>query len=409
MFDPATDCIYCEGRSGDAEFTLEHIWPQALGGSACSDIFKTRQVCRRCNNTVGQWVDGAFLKSFFIQGENAVAAHAYLDPNKSSAPPLVYAGFEQEFPLGKDEVCERWIGPAGESIYHIHQRDDDRWSTISGGNYIQRKSGDGGRAYIALTSPSMYWHETALKSFVRHFPKASRRCVTPVDGAPLPEKVKAFDEDPINDKERTEISFIRSRPVGTQHMSLPVNVNFSDRFLAKLSIGLAHTILGPSVSASPYVSELRKLLWSKSPDEPRDIAVFGSGFWDNRGADDRIMKSFPWLGAWMIALVPFKDAFGLVLYTPGGKGMSMMISDDPSLWPQDTCEKYGQGVVHLIVPERQLAVGPIPLLRYVAHKGGGWKHPDLEALERMRIDINSLPQKHTAKELGGNEGDGIAS
>lgn len=398
MFDPTKDCIYCEGRSGDAEFSLEHIWPQALGGNACPEIFKTRQVCRRCNSIAGQWVDGAFLKSFFIHSENAVAAHDYLDPAKPSSVPLVYIGLDQEFPLGNDEVCERWIGPAGESIYHIHPRDDDRWSTISGGNFIQRKSGDGGRAYIALTSPSMYWYEVALRSFVRHFPNAGRRCVTPVEGAPLPEKIKAFDENPITDKEQAEVLFIRSRPTGTQHMSVPIHVNFSDRFLAKLSIGLAHTTLGPSVSASPYASELRKLLWSKSPDEPKDIAVFGSGFWDHRGVDDRIMKSFPWAGAWMIALMPFKDAFGLVLYTPGGRGMSMMISDNPSLWPPDTYEKFGQGVVYLIVPERQLAIGPIPLLRYLAHKDGGWKHPELEALERMRIDINSLPPKHAFKE-----------
>jgi hypothetical protein len=389
---PPLRCIYCEGRRGDPKFSLEHIWPQALGGAACPKIFQTDQVCRRCNSLAGQWIDGAFLKSWFLLNEAGINAHLYLDPKKPGASPLFYMGFDEEIPLPKEEVCERWIGPAGAHIYHIHQRDDERWYGFAGGDFLHRQRLDAGRAYIVLTSPTAYWVLASLLSFVAYFPEAKRRCLTTVMGLPDTINVLAPDAGPISASEATEIAFIRGRPDDrAHHHRLSISVDFSDRFLAKLGVGLAHTILGPAVSASPYVGELRGAMWCQDPEERSRFQMRGTGFWRDGSTDDLFSKFAGWPGAWTILLSPQRQGFAVVLFTPSGRPMTIMLSDDPSLWPPHIGSEYGAGLFYVVVPERESAFGPIPLLDFVSHKLGRRRHADLLTLEAMKTDRSLLP------------------
>jgi hypothetical protein len=71
----------------------------------------------------------------------------------------------------------------------------------------------------------------------------------------------------------------------------------------------------------------------------------------------------------------------------------MNISDDPSLWPPGTLEKYHPGFVYIVVPQRNAAFGPIPILNFFAHKSGSWRHPDLEKLEALKVDPSQLPPR----------------
>src|SRR5579872_4478640 len=113
----APRCIYCDGRRGDPTFSDEHIWPAALGGDACPpEIFRTNQVCTRCNNIAGQWVDAAFFKSVFVQHEVGQSARSYLDPEAPGVLPPTYMGFDTELPLADGTACERWLGAAGDHI-----------------------------------------------------------------------------------------------------------------------------------------------------------------------------------------------------------------------------------------------------------------------------------------------------
>lgn len=175
-------CIYCGREKPVSDFSLEHVWPEALGGALASELFKTRRVCQRCNNLCGLWVDGAFLKSWFVQNELALSAERFLDPDGPGIIPLTYFGPQANFPVEEGDVCERWNGPCGERIYHIHLADDARWDTQAGGDVIRRKVNDPGRAYIQLTSPEEYWWLVALLSFASHFPRAKRCCLTSADG-----------------------------------------------------------------------------------------------------------------------------------------------------------------------------------------------------------------------------------
>lgn len=379
-------CIYCAGRRRDPKLSDEHIWPAALGGGACPQaVFRTRQVCRTCNNFVGQWVDGAFYKSWFIQHEVGTSALQYLDPAAPSVLPPIYMGFDTEIPLSEGLVCERWLGPAGDHIYHIHQKDEDRWVVFAGGDFVHRRR-DRGRVYVAITSRHIYWAQTTLASVKAYFPKAKRRSLTKFVGMETPGFL-APDEQ-LTAEEETEIAFIYARS-DQQHQHLPLQIDFADRFLAKLSLGLGHTVLGPAVSESLYADGLRKLLWSRDPSVSDQFGVKGSGYWHNR--DPIASRLLNWPGAWCLVMAAMPEGFGLTLSTPGGRLMTMNISDDPSLWPSDTIARYSPGVVYIVVPQRSAVFGPIPVLRFFAHRSGSWPHPDLAKLETLRADRAQLP------------------
>jgi hypothetical protein len=167
-------CIYCQRLKPDSDFSLEHIFPDRLGGSLCNDLFKTRDVCASCNTTTGLFVDGPFIKNWFRTNDEAIAARQYLDlsaPN--SILPLVYIGLLTSIPLRQTLVCEVWLGACGERFYHIHEKDDPRWDTFAGGNPIMRKQ-DPGRVYLVNTGNNLQWVSLALRSMKGHFNRARR-------------------------------------------------------------------------------------------------------------------------------------------------------------------------------------------------------------------------------------------
>jgi HNH endonuclease len=380
-------CIYCAGQQRDPNLSDEHIWPAALGGGACpQDIFRSREVCRTCNSIIGQWVDGAFYKSWFIQHEVGTSALQYLDPATPGVLPLIYMGFDTEIPLSEGLVCERWLGPAGDHIYHIHYKDDDRWVVFAGGDFIRRRA-DAGRVYVAITSQHVYWAQTTLASVADYFPKAKRRSLTTFVGMETPGFLAPNEQ--LTTEEQAEVPFIYGRP-DQQQQHLPLQIDFADRFLAKLSLGLGHTILGPAVSASPYADKLRNLLWSRDTSIRDQLGVKGSGYWQQDPAAAELLN---WPGAWCLVLTALPQGFALNLSTPGGRLMTMNISDDPSLWASDTIAKYYPGLVYIIVPQRRAVFGPIPVLPFFAHRSGSWRHPDLAKLEALKVDPALLPPK----------------
>ncbi|MBN2479347.1 MAG: HNH endonuclease, partial [Parachlamydiales bacterium] len=87
-------CIYCNQEKEEKEFSLEHIFPDSLGGSFANDLFKTRQVCKRCNSLSGLYVDSAFVKNFFVTALVPFSKYiGYYDFDKFPYIPFAYFGF----------------------------------------------------------------------------------------------------------------------------------------------------------------------------------------------------------------------------------------------------------------------------------------------------------------------------
>ena len=108
------DCIYCPNRTQPRlGNTLEHIFPDALGGDYLPDDFKTRDVCATCNSLCGLFVDGPFIRNFFVQNSRVTSALRFADLKNPRPMPMRYLGGLKELTIGEDQVCEVWFGALG--------------------------------------------------------------------------------------------------------------------------------------------------------------------------------------------------------------------------------------------------------------------------------------------------------
>ena len=384
---PEKLCIYRGNQKPEEEFTLEHIFPSGIGGSLSPRIFQSENVCGTCNHTLGLFVDGAFLKGFFRTNEDAMAAREYLDlRSDNSILPLIYMGVLEFGSLADDDdVCEIWIGACGERIYHFHLRDEPRYDTFAGGDPIQRKK-DPGRAYLKLTSKNEPWVGLALRSFAKSFAKARRHAVNfEIQGqGPI-----RFIEEP-DELAQKDLQIIQSLGDGVHKQRIVLDLRFEQRFLAKLALGVGFNVLGPLFLGSTYASRLREALWERDPVARGKIPLRGSGFPYNvpKNVDEEILA---WSGAYTILLKIFGSYFVLTLYTPSQKGMHIVISDDPTLWPDAMVKSYRDGQTYLCLPQIPKFIGPIWFPEYLGHRLGASRLEALAELELRRIDTGALP------------------
>lgn len=362
----------------------EHIWPKALGGSYCGPLFKTREVCRDCNSRMGQWVDGAFLKNAFIQHERGLHARAYVDPTAPGILPYEFIGIDGEFPCPDDEICERWLGPSGENLYFVHGQDDPAWFGFAGGDMLRRKRHDPGRAYLWLADRGDYRALVGLASAVEQFGEARLHCLTRLQGLPDRLMSALVGPDACSTQEVRELAWIRARPLADQHLRMPLSIDFSDRFLAKLALGFGANILGPGFADSPYAAHLRLMLWPRAADEEPDL-VRGGGFWQQPRDRFRMLGVE---GAWTLVFWDQPEGLGLMVILPSGRDMSILIAERAAM--ADLPGNYATGLVYGVIPMRRSCVGPIPLPALLQHRVSGQGSADLLRLAAWRASAASV-------------------
>ena len=329
------------------------------------------------------------MKSFFTSIESGLAAQRFLDPKRPSALPLIYMGEDQEFPVQPDEVCERWSGPSGEHIYLVHLADDDKWYGFAGGDVIRRQK-DPGRVYFYLTSAEEYWAITGLLSIIKaHAGKRLFSLTTLQSDVPLFEHF-IVPEDRATSVEAAEISWIRSRPQHNQRNALSIRLDFADRFLAKLALGLGHNLFGESYINGTYADQLRQLLWRKpSEDMPN---VYGTGFWQQPlSAGLSQIISIP--GAWAIVLCAVEKSLALSLLSPSGREMAICISDDITPFDEAVVSEYFHGMVYYMIPVKSIFAGPFQIARVLAHRNGTRVDSELAVFDAMKTTPGILPAK----------------
>jgi hypothetical protein len=364
---------------------MEHIFPQSLGGALCGSLFKTNQVCKRCNNVSGIFVDGAFIKSFFRTNDEAVAIRQYLDLDGKGTVPFAYMGTVQDLAVqNANDACELWLGPCGERVYHFHEKDDPRFDTFTGGDPLARRKRPG-RAYLVLTSQESKWTSLTIRSFAANFAKAERYAVNFAvqgDGA------DKFIRTP-NDAAKTEITLILAKADDTHLSKVALDLGFETRFLAKLALSLGHKVIGEGYSNSTYAKHLRSALWERDPQKRALIPARGTGFLaSNNPTLDEIVS---WPGGYTLMLRIQEPFLALSLHLPSGRGMHIAISDEPGIWPPKARRVYAEGQIFIVLPQLPSFVGPVPLPAYLAHKFGRQADQRLSALEKRRIDPATLP------------------
>lgn len=391
-------CIYCDRNKPEAEFSLEHIWPDTLGGDLLPDLFKTEDVCANCNNLCGLYVDGAFVKSILTKFETSISASVYTDPKKPSYMPFAYIGFDQDFPCKENEVCERWIGAAGEHLYHVHEKDDDQWGPYAGGDIIKRKKKNPGRAYMSLTSKEDYWILVATISFKKQF-KTAKRCITNCELLPdieHYEKLKhLFPTPDMDDKvQAEELNYIMQRGDNIVHSQGVIDLGFEQRFLCKFALALGHKLLGKRFVETTYAKELRKGLWCKDFKERQKIKVRGTGAFNNDIEALKSLGDFLSIDAmWCITLKIVGDCLSAIITSPSAKMRTIVISDEPELWSDNQLQYLKDGHCYLFIPEISIALAPLLFSSMLAHKLKITIEPSISDIEKLRISREQLPEK----------------
>jgi hypothetical protein len=385
-------CIYCSEEKPSSEFSDEHIWPRALGGDFLpKDVWRTDNVCRRCNSISGVFIDGAFIRSWMGQAELSSGSLDYLaGKEKVSAVPLDYLGPLQDVPVPEGHIADYWAGPCGASIIHIRPNDgEEQWTTYAGGDPRSKKV-KAGRAYIALTSEVEFWILVSLESFRRHFDQAELFVVNAdiPDGWPfkVPDNSVAVQSD---DMKTVEAVIDASRTGSSLRMRSTISLDLGSRMLAKLGLGVGYKLLGTAFLHTEYAKDLRRGMREANAEKRRSIPVRGSGFLDNRGlrGAETILA---WPGAWVLLINVVAEELALSVISPSGRSMVVLISDNKELVSTLNL-KFREGMVWVTIPAASEAVGPIPLPEYLAHKTDMDAVAQLVALAAKRGDRTKLP------------------
>lgn len=279
-------CIYC--RKEIENPSIEHIIPQFLGGDYAPNEFKTKDVCKKCNNDLGQFVDASFARNFFISSYLFYINFSFLNTTK----PIICFGYCDLVPphIKDDEVCEMWCGRLGEQVYWIRPKYEN-FSTYVGGD-PQKAKKQKSRAYFIFSSKSQKNPKLSLATFENAFKKQKKTikkvlCGT-VEGINISDI--GFSEPDDIDKDR--IKYFKENCFNGKQRLLnitPINFDFEIRFLAKLSIGISYALFGEKVLNTIYGKNLNNTLWRKG----KDIAINGSSnlcfnnFGDNNFGDEK--------------------------------------------------------------------------------------------------------------------------
>lgn len=358
-------CIYCCEYKEASVFTLEHVIPQFLGGAYAPDFLKTKDVCKKCNNDLGLFVDASFEKNWMVSNWLRQAAAAYYNPKQPVGLPLICMGDSDLSPPDMPEgyVCELWLGPLGEQIYWLRPHDERLFGFV-GGNPRTAKTVKT-RAYFLFSERS---HEDMLRSwlsFEQAFEgrKVKKIMCTEIRGA-NPRDI-GFEEPDELDRKRIEYFNLQCSGGGERTNRLSLNLRFDHRFLAKLAIGVSYCLFGPKALSTDYGLDLAKGLWSRGDDKGSTVRgrpLFAKEM--DRTFNDLI--GFP--NAVTLTILSTVDGVSLNLNICAQLNWTVLCAPPEILTDEDRA-RIGEGKLLLLV--RGLKKGVyLDLQDYLAHKTG---------------------------------------
>lgn len=378
-------CLYCNKEKNSNEYSLEHIFPDALGGSLFSQEFKTRNVCTTCNSTSGLFIDGAFIKNFFSQNDKSQAFLSYVDFENPVAMPMTYIGQLNNFIGQEDEICDIWFGPHGGIVYHVRKKADSRYDTMIGGNPIDNRKINGWIG-ICPQNSDPYWNKVLLLSCKKQFGKA-RRLSSSIKIYPQSEHDDYF-EKPTKDEECL-LEFFSSMSGQEHAASITISIGFEQRFLAKLALGLGYNLFGNKFLESEYSQDLRNAMWERDLNKRSKKITFSNYLQTITHDFSETLKWVQWEGVHTIIILPTDNILYLIFYCFGYKLMMIPLCNDQDLWsrfiPSD-------GIVYIAAPQLEIFSGSLSLIDVISHKTGDHKIKILEEIDKRKINIRQLPK-----------------
>lgn len=375
-------CIYCGLFKNSGEFSKEHVFPQAIGGNLePTNPFTTKAVWRQCNSRVGQYVDGPFIKSWLLSGMRAGNAIKYCSLEGNSILPLRCMG-QLQIDSGIDKVCDFWMGPANDLIYHFHDPypSEPNVPPIVGPptNYFHG-SFDPGFALVFINASNPVWHRPILSSISKQFPKSELYAVnTNLQGyknyRTLPSSLEQLK------------NYIKANYLNREHkLNIGIGINFESRFLCKLALGIGYIKFGEEYAQSEYADLLRTALWTPSLVERQKIPLRGTKL--NSSNAQTISRTIKYDAGHSLALMKAGNDSVIFVSFFGQTTATIVVSDDARF-----SQQIAPDHVYTLCPALRRCSGPIDLHDYLAHRLNEQSHPELTKMDNdLSIKVNKPP------------------
>jgi hypothetical protein len=374
---PFVKCFHCDIEKPETDFSLEHIFPDALGGDYCSDLFFTNRLCRTCNSNTGLFVDGPFIRNFFVSNDEANSA---LNFARLDAPCLLPMRFhctlEQLF-ADQDKVLDIWSGPLGGYAYHLRPQSKPEDDYVVGGHPGHRKK-KAGVVFISATGCSSFWARNLLISCAEHFEHA-RRVALNIQfeenslyrhyvTATLPEDAAAIER------------LTNIKDYGDEGGMIHHHVGFEQRFMAKLALGLGMKRLGDDFLNSESARKLKICVRNSAMETRLQSGILFTEFF-HRAEDTDVFSIFSMDGVHTIVLQLMDGRIWMHLMVYGRRPLSISMTDSTDTWSH----KLPQTETYFICPPAGLFAGPILLPDLINHRWGRIVIPELKAIEEKRL------------------------
>ncbi|MBL4747436.1 MAG: hypothetical protein JKY17_01160 [Magnetovibrio sp.] len=338
--------------------SLEHIVPQCLGGAYIPNILKTRRVCKKCNNNLGQFVDASFAKNSIVFSHLQRIDRAFYTPTGSNGVALTYIGIIGLRLKGmkKDDVCEFY--------------------GYVGGNPRTVKTSNT-RAYFFFSDKSQEDMRCVLLSFRDAFKgrKVKKICGTPiVDRGNIP---SWFTPPTQRDKDRIEAITGPSNDLAQLEVQQSFNVNFDIRFAAKLALGIGFCLFGDKALLGAYATDLKKAIWLREEDPTPSVQ--GKGFLTAPNSNKKFVELTGHPHAVTLLIIQTIEGVSYHLNIAQGLSGSMLCVKTALLTEKDR-QKVNHGLVFIMFRQLKKTI-QMSRLEFISHKNGTLPHPELSRIE----------------------------
>lgn len=382
MRDKAFKCLYCGEEKPLSKSSKEHAIPQFLGGNSAPQFFQLNNVCEKCNNDLGLWVDASFAKSQLIINYFAKIATLLCAKLTDPGLPLKCTGKAQNILLKKPDnyVAEHWLGPSGETIIWIRPH-DEKVDSYAGGNPIETKKKNSVAYFFPVGNQKKFI--LGIRSFHHFFEKKKKLrkilCAKVIDpsGEVNPKSLK-FDA-PINEDKFNEKNIRQVITNGEIYGQFSLDKKFDFRFACKLATGVGYALFGNDFLDCGCASEAQKGIWYRSENNEKPN-ILGQNTTFNK--DNPLATTFGYTAAVVITVHIIEHLW--ILNFTINQEIQFFVALGPESMTSQHIEKKNDGYVLLLFPYLNKSI-EMTYADFKKHKDGTKKNPELEVIdERLK-------------------------
>jgi hypothetical protein len=378
-----TLCPFCGNDESTGPMNQEHALPRSLGGNLEPTNQFSIRAHMKCNGTLGKYVDAPFVRSFPLYNARTLTGYQLVDPSRKPVLPLLYMGMSRAW-TDASVTCDLWLGPTGDAIYHFHKPYPTSPAFVGRPNWLDDDDADPGVVFVGIVASNPAWHPIILDSVKDAF-----------EGSKLHILNAAPDEQappypPVAPDHQRFVDWISSFTTTERKVQGAVEVNFGDRFIVKLALGVGTALIGDDFVRSQDAALLRTALWARStsvwPDE-----ILGTGILEEK--DPKFVELLNWNRCHSILVSTSGDVLGVTMNLYGKFCASMMISRDRMVWGP---AMSSDSKLWLVAPGLRSYAGPMTTMEYAGLLHGS-KRSDVSALEQRLAGALKLPAFHLAQ------------